>query len=134
MSTALEVTLIAVLLALAAGMLPLLIQLRRTARSLETFLEAARGDLGRIAEDVHAVQEQVTRLAADFGPPVASLARFAGALGRVGAAVEDLHARVRSTCATASRRWGGLTAGLSALLGFPARRPSTQEPFQEQRP
>lgn len=134
MSTALEVTLIVVLLVLTAGVLPLLMQLRRTARSLEAFLEAAGGDLGRITEDVHAVRGQVERLAADLGPPVASLARFAGAMGRVGTAVEDLHDRVRSTIASASRRWGGLTAGLSAVLGIFARRPSSQVPAQEQRP
>ena len=134
MSTALDVARIVILLALALGALPLLMQLRRTARSLEVFLEAARGDLARIVDDVHAVRGQVDRLAAEVGPSVASLASFAGALGRVGTALEDLQARTHRAFASASRRWGGLTAGLSMVLGCLARRPTNQEQAQEQRP
>ena len=52
MSIALEVTLIAVLAALAVGLVPLLFQLRKTARHLDAFLLSSQKDLSRIAKDL----------------------------------------------------------------------------------
>lgn len=48
MSIALEVTLIAVLITLAVGLVPLLFQLRRTASHLDAFLLSSKTDLSKI--------------------------------------------------------------------------------------
>ena len=68
MNSVLIVTLIAVLVVLTAAVVPLLIQLRRTALAVERFAESATLDLKRVAEDVHATRVQVEGLVGRFQP------------------------------------------------------------------
>lgn len=63
MSTVLQCILALAVLALCAYLIPLLIQLRRTAAELERFSRSASKDLGCMAEDVRRVRERVEGLA-----------------------------------------------------------------------
>lgn len=63
MSTALEVVIAVVLVALGAALIPLLLQLRRTAQAVEQFARSAEADLKQVAEDVHATRMRVEKLA-----------------------------------------------------------------------
>jgi hypothetical protein len=60
MEHSLQIVLALVVIVLGACLVPLLLQLYRTAKALETLAESARTDLGQIAQDVHH-----TRLALD---------------------------------------------------------------------
>lgn len=134
MSMPLEVTLIVVLGALTLGVLPLLVQLRRTARSLDAFLVEGRRDLRQIAEDVHAVRLRTEALAASLEAPVEELTTFARALGDAGRTVRDLQARVQGAAESLSRRFAALTGGLSAVLGLLGARPLSSHSPEEVRP
>jgi hypothetical protein len=59
----LQVILAIVLLVLCACLVPLLLQLRRTAASVQTLADSARQDLRQISADVHHLRERADGLA-----------------------------------------------------------------------
>lgn len=128
MPIALEVTLILVLIALAIGLVPLLFQLRKTAQGLDLFLLSTKQDLSQIAEDVHASRMRMDHLAGSLAASLAELSVFAKSVGEVGNTVADLHARFRNTIESASRNFGGIIGGISAVLAFFKSRPTSCEP------
>jgi hypothetical protein len=83
----LQVVLAIVLVVLCGVLVPLLLQLRRTAAAVQGLAESARADLGQITADVHHLRiradDLVDMAAASLEGPV-SLGRFtAGAVGAV---------------------------------------------------
>jgi uncharacterized protein YoxC len=128
MPIALEITLILVLIAVAVGLVPLLVQLRKTAQGLDLFLLSTKQDLAQIAEDVHASRMRMDHLAGSLAVSLGELSVFAKSVGEVGATVADLHARFRNTIESASRNFGGVIGGISAVLAFFKNRPTSHEP------
>lgn len=129
MSIALEATLIAVLAALAIGLVPLLFQLRRSAQNFDAFLLASRRDLAQITEDVHASRLRMDHLVGSLKVSMDQLSTFAQAMGEVGHTVKDFHARFRSTIDSASRNLGAIIGAISGLMAFfkSKQQPSQQE-------
>jgi uncharacterized protein YoxC len=128
MPIALEITLILVLIAVAVGLVPLLVQLRKTAQGLDLFLLSTKQDLSQIAEDVHASRMRMDHLAGSLAGSLAELSVFAKSVGEVGNTLTDLHARFRNTIESASRNLGGIVGGISAVLAFFKSRPTSHEP------
>ncbi|MFZ1377365.1 MAG: hypothetical protein WAS25_12300 [Geothrix sp.] len=128
MPIALEITLILVLVALAVGLVPLLHQLRRTAQSLDLFLLSTRRDLTQIAEDVHASRLRMDHLAGSLAGSLAELSVFAKSVGEVGTTVSEWHTRFRNTIDSASRNFGGVIGGISAVLAFFKSKSTQQDP------
>jgi hypothetical protein len=128
MSIALEVTLILVLVAFAAGLVPLLLQLRQTAKGLDRFLLSTQTDLAQIAEDVHASRLRMDNLAGSLAGSLGELSVFAKSVGEVGSTVAEFHARFRTTIESASRNFGSVIGGVSALLAFFKGKPAPHEP------
>lgn len=128
MPIALEITLILVLVALVAGLLPLLHQLRRTAQNLDLFLLSTGKDLTQIAEDVHASRLRMDSLAGSLAGSLGELSVFAKSVGEVGVTVSEWHARFQNTIESASRNFGGVIGGISAVLAFFKSRSTPQEP------
>jgi uncharacterized protein YoxC len=118
MSVLLEVTLIVVLISIAVGLVPLLVQLRGTAQKLEVFLLSSQRDLAQIADDVHASRLRVERLTESLQSSVDELASFAQVLGDVGCSIKSLHARAHQVFESASRQVGGLLGGISTVLAL----------------
>jgi hypothetical protein len=92
MAFALQIITAVVLLALGACLVPLLLQLRRTAAAVEALALSAREDLRQIAADVHQVRRRAEGLA-------------------------DLATEALSMPAKASGFLSNLTRGLPSLLG-----------------
>ena len=132
MPIALEVTLIAVLAALAVGLVPLLFQLRHTAQALDAFLLSSRRDLAQIAEDVHASRLRMDHLVGSLQTSLDDLATFAQLTGEVGRTLKSFHTRCQSTIESASRNLGGLLGGVGAVLTFFKNRQTHSKPSQEQ--
>ena len=131
MPIALQVTVIVVLLALVAALVPLLIQLRRTAMGLEVFLASSRKDLAQIAEDVHASRLRMDHLAGSFQIYLDELLSFVQVMGEMGRTVRQFHARFNSTLESASRNVGGMLGAISGLMSFFHRNKTPHAPEQE---
>jgi hypothetical protein len=123
MATALEITLILVLVAVAIGLVPLLFQLRRTAQSLDLFLLLSRKDLAQIAEDVHASRLRMDHLAFSLQGSLDELSLFTRMLGDVGRTVGDLNQRFHATLDAFTRHLGGLGTVLGLFKGKPTSGP-----------
>lgn len=117
MPSALEVTLILVLLALAAGLVPLLFQLRRTAQGLDAFLLATRKDLAQMTEDVHASRVRMDHLGVSVQCYLDEVAGFIGVMRGVKEGVRTIAAGIRGALVPASPMVGLLT-GLGAVLAL----------------
>ncbi|GLH67000.1 hypothetical protein [Geothrix edaphica] len=128
MPVALEITLILVLVALAAALVPLLHQLRRTARGLDLFLLSTSKDLAQIAQDVHASRLRMDLLAGSITESLSGFSAFAKSVGELGSTVNEWHVRFRNTIESASRNIGGLIGGISAALAFFKSKPTELEP------
>lgn len=127
MPIALEVTLIVVLIAAAAGLLPLLFQLRRTAQNFDAFLLSTRKDLSQITEDVHVSRLRMDQLTGSIQTYLDELSTFVQLLGEVGQTVRNLHNRFHDTIESASRNFGGIIGGVSAVLAFFKSKRTTRE-------
>ena len=131
MPIALEITLIVFLVAFAAGLIPLLFQLRRTAQGLDAFLLSTRRDLAQIAEDVHASRLRMDHLAVTLQVSLGEFSAFAELFGDVGRTLKLFHARFHSSIESTSRSLGGIIGGISAALAFFKSKPTTPESVKE---
>ncbi len=116
MPMSLQITLVVVLLALAAGMLSVCFYLGRAARSLDVFLQGAKKDLTRISDDAHASRLRMDQLADSLQISLdefAGLARTAGKLGRM---VDELQMQFQTGMETVSRNLGSLLGLLGPVL------------------
>ena len=118
MPLALEITLIVVLVVVAVALVPLLVQLLRTAQGVEIFLVSLRKDVSQIAEDVHASRLRMDHLAITMQDSLSDFSVFAKSIGELGGSVKDLHDRFRNSLELASRTFGGVLGGLSSVLAF----------------
>jgi hypothetical protein len=130
MPFALELTLILVLLGIAAGLVPLLFQLRRTAQGLDAFLLATRKDLSQMTEDVHASRVRMDHLGVSVQVYLDEVAGFMGVLRGVKEGVRAVTAGIRSALDPASNPMAGLLAGLGAAAALfrRARTPDAPDP------
>lgn len=133
MPIALEITLILVLVGIAAGLVPLLFQLRRTAQGVDAFLLSSEKNLAQIAGDVHASRLQVDHLTGSLQASVDEMRSFLRVMGDAGRALRSYQARLSGTVASASQNLGGLIRGISAVLTFFERSKTTHEPQLEKR-
>lgn len=131
MPLALEITLILVLAAFAAGLVPLLFQLRKTAQGLDQFLLDSKKDMSQLVEDVHASRLRMDRLAISLQSSLDEVSDFAQMMGDAGRTVKDFHTRFHSTIESASRNLGGILGGISAVLAFFKSRQPPHEPEPE---
>jgi hypothetical protein len=110
MALTLQFILAGVLVALCACLVPLLLQLKRTAQAVEKLADSARQDLGGIARDVHQVRQRVDELA-DLA--TTSLAIPAS----LGEWVSLLIQKLPEVLETKMKGWPGLVvAGLKLVL------------------
>ncbi len=124
----LEITLIVVLLAVGAAVVPLLLQLRRTAKEAEVLMHSAKEDLTRLAGYAHAFNRRVESLQG-------SLDEFAGlarALGDTGRMVKAFQVQCQSGLDSASRVISSVLGGLEAVRALFGHKP--QPPQCEQEP
>lgn len=116
MPISLQITLIVVLLALAAGMLSVGFYMGRAARSLDAFLQSAQKDLARISDDAHASRLRMDQLSDSLQISLDEFADLAKAAGKVGRMVGDLQAQFQSGMESVSRNLGSLLGLLGPVL------------------
>jgi hypothetical protein len=117
----LQIILAIVLVAVCACLVPLLLQLRRTAASVQQLADSAREDLHQISADVHHLRERADTLA-DLA--AASLA-FPMGLGRI---VSGAAQALEGFLAKAGPPWvTALLTGLKFVLNLVRRPKKTDE-------
>jgi hypothetical protein len=116
MPVSLQITLIVVLLALAAGMLSVSFYLGRAARSLDAFLQGAQKDLARISDDAHASRLRMEQLADSLQISLDEFAGLAQAAGNVGRLVGELQTQFQCGLDSVSRNLGSLLGLLGPVL------------------
>jgi len=120
---------ILVLLAVCVGfMIPLLLQMRRTARQAEVFMAETQADLVPLLKDLRETIERASKLARAAEEDVTRLQPFIQSLGEAG---NSLHALTGSLNADMFRYAGsalGFWLGMRKMKkSFPAGKKSTQE-------
>ncbi|WP_306590470.1 hypothetical protein [Geothrix sp. 21YS21S-4] len=128
MPLALEITLILVLLAVAAVLIPLLLQFHKTARGIDAFLVTLQKELAHVAEDIHASRVRMDHLAGSIQTSLTELASFSKSMGEAGSLVRELQFQFRDGLESASRRFGGAIGGVGALLALFKSKHSPPEP------
>lgn len=118
MTTALQITLILVLLSVAAGLMRHLYQLGRTAKCLDAFLNSAQKELSGIALDIHAARLRVDQLADALQPSLEGLSSIAGVAERAGRAVEKWQTNFHGGFESTSRNIGNLLGLAGPVLTF----------------
>ncbi len=116
MSSALQITLIMVLLALAAGCLSVAFYLGRAARSLDLFLQGAQKDLSRISDDAHGSRLRMDQLADSLQVSLDEFAGLAQTAGKVGRMVNDFQTQFQCGMQSVSRNLGSLLGLLGPVL------------------
>ena len=128
MPIALEITLILVLVAVAVAVVPLLYQLRKSAQAMDLFLLSKKLDLAQIAEDVHASRLRMDHLASTLQSTLYEFSVFAKSVGELGGWLKELQTNFRTSLESASRNFGGIIGGISAVLAFLKTRQTPHEP------
>ncbi|GEM_PF-3522869 len=128
MPIALEITLILVLVAVAVALVPLLYQLRKSAQAMDLFLLSTKLDLAQIAEDVHASRLRMDHLASTLQSTLYEFSVFAKSVGELGGWLKELQTNFRTSLESASRNFGGIIGGISAVLAFLKTRQTPHEP------
>jgi len=127
MPVALEITLIVVLITLAGSLVPLIFQLRHTAKCLEAFLLSSSKDLSQIADDVHASRLRVDILVDSAQLYMDKVGAIFQVMGEMSHLVKNFQSRFSNTMDAASHNLGGIIGGVSALWSFWKRRRASHE-------
>jgi hypothetical protein len=122
MATWLQVILAIVLVGVGICLVPLLLQLRRTAAAVQQLAESARGDLRQVADDVHHLRGRADELA-DMAAASLELPLGLGrVLAGVGQGLEGFLSRDRAPWLSA------LLTGLKFVLSYIRRPRNTDGP------
>lgn len=113
---------------MTVGLLPLLIQLRITAKRFDQFLYASRKDLVQIAEDVRASRMQMNHIVGSLQTSLEDLSSFTRVMGEIGVSIKNLHSRFHNSFESASAKAGVLLGGINALLAFFESRQTPNNP------
>lgn len=115
MSDPLPTTLLLVLIVLAITMIATLLQVRRTARKLEAFLETAQRDLTALTADVHAFRLHVEQLVDPLQARARELGVFTRMLGDLARSVHSAQEQFRNAYTRASGFIQALARGIRSL-------------------
>jgi hypothetical protein len=116
MPISLQITLIVVLLALAAGALSVCFYLGRAASSLDGLLRTAQKELTRISDDAHASRLRMDQLADSLQISLDEFAGCARMVGNAGRLVNELQIQFQSGMESASRNLGSFLGLLGPVL------------------
>lgn len=122
MTLVLQIILALAVVVLVGFMVPLLLQLRRTAQATEALARSVQGDVNRMAEDIHQIKVQVDE--------VTGMAR--GVLELPCALSQMVSGLVHAVPSLFGRKEGGLSSLEMLVAGFQAaasfiRRPAAAE-------
>lgn len=119
-----NIWLIILTVAVAVGigfLVPVLFELRRSARRLTSVLTIAEQSLNPLLRDVDATVQKLDRVTSDIGAVTDDVRVFSGSIRRVGKSVENLSGLVSAASSGFGARLDALQAGIGAGLTHLAR-------------
>jgi uncharacterized protein YoxC len=111
---------VAVLLAILVGAaIPVLLQLRATLRSAQTFLDTTAPRLESALEEIRVAAERINTVAGEIEGRVGKLAEFTDEVGKVGRQIRRVGHSLRTAVNVGVAVGPALTAGLRAFFSRP---------------
>ncbi len=117
MYTPFEITLLILLAAALAGVIPVLIQIHHAARTLNTFLVSAEKHLIQMGEDVHTTQASIERVSSSLRKPIEDLSKFANVVKGTGVLIQETEFKIRKIVQVVAFISGNPIAVLKTFLG-----------------
>ena len=117
MFTPFEVTLLILLAAALAGVIPVLIQIHHAARTLNIFLVSAEKHLIQMGEDVHMTQASIERVSISLRKPIEDLSKFANVVKGTGVMIQETEFKIRKIIQVVSFISGNPFTVLKTFLG-----------------
>ncbi len=101
---------------LTSVLVPLMLQLRKTAMAVERLATTASSDIHSISQDVHSVREKVDAIAETVRRTAARFSNVTEALGSIGALVKAVAGNISRRRAAKASLWRNLLSMLISLI------------------
>ena len=117
MYTPFEITFLILMAAALVGLLPVLLQIYRVARTLNDFLVLAEKYLTQMSEDVHRTQASLERVSSSLRKPIEDLSKFVNVVKGAGVLIQETHFKIRKIIQVAAFVSGNPITVLKTFLG-----------------
>ncbi len=111
----------AVVVILLGFLIPVILQLRKTAKSAENFLKVTQESLTPLLSELKESAERLNKISEDIEDSVSNVRHLTNAVGEIGAMVDEVNNFVKQTGLSFSIKTASIGAGIKAALSFFAK-------------
>lgn len=115
------VVIAAVVVILLGFLIPVILQLRKTAKSAENFLKVIQESLTPLLSELKESAERLNKISEDIEDSVSNVRHLTNAIGEIGAMVDEVNNFVKQTGLSFSIKTASIGAGIKAALGVLAK-------------
>ncbi len=115
------VVIAAVVVILLGFLIPVILQLRKTAKSAENFLKVIQESLTPLLSELKESAERLNKISEDIEDSVSNVRHLSNAVGEIGAMVDEVNNFVKQTGLSFSIKTASIGAGIKAALGALAK-------------
>lgn len=115
------VVIAAVVVILLGFLIPVILQLRKTAKSVENFLKATQESLTPLLSELKESAERLNKISENIEGAVSNVRHLANAVGEIGTMVDEVNDFVKQTGSSFSIKTASIGAGVKAVLGVLAK-------------
>ncbi len=115
------VVIAAVVVILLGFLIPVILQLRKTAKSAENFLKVTQESLAPLLSELKESAERLNKISEDIEDSVSNVRHLANAVGEIGAMVDEVNNFVKQTGLSFSIKTASIGAGVKAVLSVLAK-------------
>ncbi len=115
------VVIAAVVVILLGFLIPVILQLRKTAKSAENFLKVTQESLTPLLSELKESAERLNKISEDIEGSVSNVRHLANAVGEIGTMVDEVNNFVKQTGLSFSIKTASVGAGIKAVLSVLAK-------------
>ena len=98
-------------------LIPLILQIKKTVKSAEDFLDAAGKSLTPLLAELKVSIERLNRITEDVEYSVGNVKHLANAVGDIGLLIDELNNFIKKTGLSFTLKTAGIGAGIKAAVG-----------------